>query len=94
MSMLKLMPLFPLYYKGRTIFYPIHVTDMCEVIERVILNEVKGQVIECIGPEKITFKEIIKRLLKTLEIKRLLVPTPLFIAKIFANFQNVQLLVY
>ena len=86
MSMLKLMPLFPLYYKGRTIFYPIHVTDMCEVIERVILNEVKGQVIECIGPEKITFKEIIKRLLKTLEIKRLLVPTPLFIAKIFANF--------
>ena len=65
MSMLKLMPLFPIYYKGRTVFYPIHVTDMCEVIEKVILNEVKEQTIEWLGPEKITFKEIIKLLLKT-----------------------------
>ena len=91
MSMLKLMPLFPLYYEGRTVFYPIHVTDMCEVIEKVILNEVKGQAIECIGPEKITFKEIIIQLLKTLEIKRLLIPTPLFIAKLFANFFEITM---
>ena len=91
MSMLKLMPLFPIYYKGRTIFYPIHVTDMCEIIEKVILNEVKEQTIECLGPEKITFKEIIKLLLKTLEIQRLLIPTPLFLAKIFANFFEITM---
>ena len=85
-KILKLFPIFPLYYKGKTIFYPIHVTDMCEIIEKVILNESNEEIIECIGPEKISFKEIIKRLLKSLDIKRLLVPTPLFIAKIFANF--------
>ena len=43
MSMLKLMPIFPLYYEGKTIFYPIHVTDMCEIIEKVILNEDKSR---------------------------------------------------
>ena len=86
MSMLKLFPLFPIYYKGKTIFHPIHVSDMCEIIEHVILNEVNSEIIECIGPEKITFKEIIEKLLKTLEIKRLLVPTPLYLAKLFANF--------
>ena len=86
MSMLKLFPLFPIYYKGKTIFHPIHVSDMCEIIEHVILNEVNSKIIECIGPEKITFKEIIEKLLKTLEIKRLLVPTPLYLAKLFANF--------
>jgi len=86
MSMLKLFPLFPIYYKGKTIFHPIHVSDMCEIIEHVILNEVNSEIIECIGPEEITFKEIIEKLLKTLEIKRLLVPTPLYLAKLFANF--------
>ena len=86
LSMLKLLPVFPLYYKGKTIFYPIHVSDICEIIEKVILKEIKGETIECIGPEKITFKEIIQRLLRSLDIKRLLIPTPLPIAKSFAIF--------
>ena len=58
MSMLKLMPLFPLYYEGKTVFYPIHVTDMCEVIEKVILNEVKGETIECIVLKKLLLKKL------------------------------------
>ena len=86
MSALKLLPVFPTYYNGKTIFYPIHVTDMCEIIEKVILNEFKDETIECVGPEKITFKEIIQRLVSSLEIKRLLMPMPLIIAKLFANF--------
>ena len=85
-NMLNLMPIFPLYYEGKTIFYPIHVTDMCEIIEKVIINEYKAETIECIGPEKISFKDILQRLLKSLEVKRLLIPMPLFVAKIFANF--------
>ena len=86
MSMLKLFPLFPIYYEGKTIFHPIHVSDICEIIENVILNEVNSKTIECIGPEKITIKEILEKLLKTLAIKRMLVPTPLYLAKLIANF--------
>ena len=91
LSMLKLLPIFPLYYEGKTIFYPIHVTDMSEIIEKIILKEIKAETIECIGPEKITFKEIIQRLLITLDIKRLLIPTPLFIAKLFAKFFEITM---
>ena len=79
------MPAFPLYYKGKTIFHPIFVTDMCEIIENVILKELKDQTIECVGPEKFTFEVIIKRILKSLEIKRFLIPMPLVVAKLFAN---------
>jgi len=86
LGMLKILPIFPLYYNGKTVFHPIHVTDMCEIIEMVILNEYTEETIECIGPEKITFKQIIEKLLNSLEIKRLLISTPLPIAKLFAIF--------
>ena len=85
MKILKFLPIFPIYYNGKTLFHPIHVTDMCEIIEKVIINNYKSQTIECIGPEKISFKEIIQKILKSLEIKRILAPTPLVIAKIFAS---------
>ena len=85
-NILKLSPIFPIYYNGKTVFHPIHVTDMCEIIENVIQTEIKEETIECIGPEKISFKEIILRLLKSLKINRLIIPTPLFIAKLFASF--------
>ncbi len=85
-GMLKLMPIFPIYYNGNTIFFPIHVSDICEIILKVILNEIKTETIECIGPEKINFKEILQRLNKSLNIKRLLIPFPLPVAKLFAGF--------
>ena len=43
-------------------------------------------VLECIGPEVITFKEIIEKLLKLVEKKRLLIPIPLIAANIIATF--------
>ncbi len=86
MGMLKLLPIFPIYYKGLTAFHPIHVTDLCEIIEKVILNGYQSQTIECIGPEKITFKEILQKILKSLDSKRILMPMPLLFAKIFASF--------
>lgn len=85
LTLLKLFPAFPIYHDGKTEFYPIHVSDMTEIIENVILNELKSITIECIGPEKITFKEIIQRLLKSINIKRLLIPTPLPIGKLIAT---------
>ena len=91
MTILKLMPVFPIYYRGKTSFYPIHVTDMCEVIEKVIINDFKEKIIECIGPEKINFKEIVSKLLKSLEIKRFLIPVPLPIAKLVANFFEITM---
>ena len=84
-GILKLLPIFPLYYEGKTVFYPLHVTDMCEIIEKVIEKNLIGETIECIGPEKMSFKKVIESILKTLEIKRFLLPMPISLANIFAT---------
>ena len=57
---------------------------MTEIITQVILNQIKNQTIECIGPEELSFKEIIKNI-KCNRKKRFLVPIPLPIAKIQAT---------
>ena len=86
MSLLSALPIFPLYYKGETKFTPIHCSDLTEIIFQIILKEIKSETIECIGPEVITFKEIIKYLLNSIDKKRILIPIPLFFANLSANF--------
>ena len=41
---------------------------------------------ECVGPETFTLKEILNQLLALINKKRLLIPMPLFAAKISAKF--------
>ncbi len=86
MSLLSLLPVFPLYYGGRTKFSPIHVSDVAELIFYIITNELIAKKIEAIGPEILTFKEIIQILLKCINKKRILLPIPLPIAKLTALF--------
>ncbi len=86
MTLLNRLPFFPLYYKGNTRFSPIHCTDMAEIISTIIEKNINSQTIECIGPEQITFKEIVKNLLESINKKRILVPVPLFLANLFAFF--------
>ena len=84
-SLLNLLPLFPLYYGGKTKFTPIHVTDLAQIIFGVINKNIDEKIIECIGPQVFTFKEIIKILLKSLNKKRLIINLPLPIAKLMAK---------
>ena len=86
MSLLSLLPIMPLYYNGNTKFSPIHVSDLVDVIFATIESHYNNLVLECIGPEVITFKDIIKKLLKSINRKRLLLPIPLPIAKLSAKF--------
>ena len=86
MTLLSRLPIFPLYYGGNTKFMPIHCSDLTEIIYKVISNEITSITIECVGPEIISLKDILQRLLKIIEKKRLFIPLPLLIAKIFARF--------
>ena len=86
MTLLNRLPIFPLYYSGKTKFMPIHCTDLTNVIYHVISKGSENKIIECVGPETLTFKEILKILLKLINKKRLLLPFPLTIAKLTANF--------
>ena len=85
MTLLNRMPFFPVYYRGDTKFMPIHVSDLTEIIYQVIDKKINSMTIECIGKEVITFKEILKRLLKLVNKKRVIIPLPLFIAKLSAK---------
>jgi len=86
MGLLNLSPFFPLYYDGKTKFMPLHCTDICNLIFDLIENDIDDKIIECIGPEELTFKQIIEKLLKLIEKKRFFVPIPIFVANIMATF--------
>jgi len=89
MSMLSILPIMPLYYNGKTKFTPIHVTDLANIIFEVVKKKIEGDTIECIGPEVLTFKEIILKILKSIKKKRILFPMPFIIAKITAKLFQV-----
>ena len=85
MTLLSRLPLFPLYYKGETKFTPIHCSDLTDTIYHVISKNIYSKIIECVGPEVIPLKNILKRLLKLINKNRLLIPLPFFVAKISAQ---------
>ncbi len=86
MSMLNKLPVFPLYYFGKTKFMPIHCSDLTDIIYHVIERDIETKIVECVGPEVMTFKEILQKLLFSINKKRLLVPFPLLLAKLSAKF--------
>ena len=82
MTLLNRLPVIPLYYGGKTKFSPIHCSDLTDTIYHVISNNIYSKILECVGPEVISFKEILLRLLNLIEKKRILIPLPLPLAKI------------
>ena len=90
MTLLNRLPFFPLYYSGKTKFSPIHCSDLTSTIHHVISKNVYSNIIECIGPEIITFKEILEKLLKLIGKKRILIPVPLPLAKASARLFEIM----
>ena len=86
MTLLNRLPLFPLYYEGKTKFMPIHCSDLTDTIYHVISKNIYSKIIECVGPEVISFKELLERLLRLINKKRILIPFPLLLAKYSARF--------
>ena len=84
LTLLSRLPFFPLYYSGKTKFMPIHCTDLTNIIYHVISKNIETNIIECVGPETLTFKEILEKLLKLIKKNRILISLPLPLAKMSA----------
>ena len=84
MTLLNRLPFFPLFYNGNTKFMPIHCSDLTEIIYQIISKNINSTTIECVGPETISLKNILLKLLKLIGKKKILIPLPLFIAKLSA----------
>ena len=85
MTLLSRLPFFPLYYNGDTKFTPIHCSDLTDIIYHLISKNIHSKIIECVGPEVISLKDILKRLLKLISKKRLLIPLPFIAANMSAK---------
>ena len=85
MTLLNRLPIFPLYYNGQTKFTPIHCSDLTDVIVNIIKKNIDSKIVECVGPEVLSFKEILVILLNSIGKKRFFLPFPLFAAKITAK---------
>jgi len=85
MTLFNRLPVFPLYYNGKTKFAPIHCSDLTDTIQYIISKNIYSKIIECIGPEIISFKDILQRLLNLMGKKRILLPFPLPLAEISAR---------
>ncbi|WP_415323550.1 complex I NDUFA9 subunit family protein [Candidatus Pelagibacter sp. Uisw_127] len=85
MTLLGRLPFFPLYYNGATKFTPIHCSDLTDTIFHVISKNIHSKIIECVGPDVISLKIILQKLLKLINKNRLLIPLPFFAANISAK---------
>ena len=98
MTLLSRLPFFPLYYNGNTKFTPIHCSDLTDVIYQIVSNKMYSKTIECVGPETITLKDILKKLSKLIGKNKPLIPLPFFLAnvsaKLFQLFPKPLLTVY
>ena len=90
MTLLNRLPFFPLYYNGKTKFAPIHCSDLTDIIYNIISKNLYSKIIECSGPEIFTFKELIEKLLKLVDKKRILLPFPLPVAELTARLFEIM----
>ena len=85
-ALARISPALPLIGGGTTRFQPVFVGDVAAAIaEAVDGNARGGTVYELGGPEVLTFEQLMRYVLATIERKRLLVPVPFFAAKIKAT---------
>ena len=90
MTLLNRLPIFPLYYSGKTKFTPIHCSDLTDIIYHVISKNINSKIIECVGPQVMTFKDILEKLMKLTNKKRILFSMPLPLAAISAKIFQIN----
>ena len=88
MTLISRLPVFPIYYEGKTKFMPIHCSDLTDIILSILIKDIKNEIIECVGPEIITFKEILITLMELIEKRRILLPVPLLFGNILATLME------
>ena len=52
----------------------------------MISKNIYSKIIECVGPETLTLKSILEKLLELIGKKRILIPLPLYFANLSASF--------
>lgn len=85
-NMARYSPVLPLIGGGSTKYQPVFVGDVAEAIARTVDGKVAGgRIYELGGPQELTFRECMEKMLEVIDRKRLLVPVPWWLASIQAS---------
>lgn len=86
-AMARISPFLPLIGGGKTRFQPVYVSDVAKAVVASLDGRARaGQIYELGGPEILTFREVLERILKYTGRRRLLVPVPFWAARFKARF--------
>jgi NADH dehydrogenase len=86
-GMARFAPALPLIGGGHTRFQPVYVADVAEAVARAVDGTLTpGTTYELGGPEVLTFRECMEKMLTVIERKRMLVEVPWSIARLKASF--------
>ncbi len=73
----RLLPVFPLFGKGRTRLQPVYVADVAAAVHRALSRpDARGRIYELGGPHSYSYRELIALLMRQIGIRRPLVPLP------------------
>lgn len=82
-EMSRFSPFLPLVGGGHTLFQPVYVADVAEAIARSVDGKLAaGSVYELGGPEVLSFRACLERMLKTIDRERVLLPLPFGLASL------------
>jgi NADH dehydrogenase len=85
-AMARISPALPLIGGGKTKFQPVFAGDVGEAIARAVEGKARsGTIYELGGPEVLTFRQLMERMLEITRRKRLLLPVPWPIARIMGR---------
>lgn len=89
-KMAKRSPFLPLIGGGKTKFAPIYVEDLVSSIVFLIEHnkKYKNRIFEAHGPKRLSFKQLLEFVVKTIHKKRFLLPLPFAFAKFLASLMN------
>jgi NADH dehydrogenase len=86
-ALARLFPALPLIGGGKTKFQPVFVGDVVKAVIAGLTGKAQaGEPYELGGPEVLTLRQVMERVLAYSMRKRLLVPTPFWLAKLQASF--------
>jgi uncharacterized protein YbjT (DUF2867 family) len=85
-AMARFSPVLPLVGGGNTLFQPAYVADVAEAIARAVDGKVAGgKVYELGGPEVLSFRQCMERMLELIDRKRILLPLPWWAASLMGS---------
>jgi NADH dehydrogenase len=76
LSMLRRLPVFPLFGSGETRLQPAHVEDVAEAVVRILQAPIAHTVYELAGPQVYTYRELLQTTAAQAGREPLLVPFP------------------